>query len=79
MSYGVPRDAMQLMDKPMAEKFNFPGLQDKGVTAPPPVEEAPMPEPDVKKTARVKKAKDTPAPQPSPAGRKPLKLGKPKG
>jgi hypothetical protein len=70
----------ELIDKPRAEKFSYPGLQDRSQPiVQPSMNYAPVPETqesvaDVKAT---RKKKDAPAP--TPVGRKPLKLGKAKG
>jgi hypothetical protein len=67
----------ELLDKPMTEKFAFPGLQDRSVVkqmieVPTPIAEV---QEDVKKT---RKKKEPAAPVATPVGRKPLKLGKAK-
>jgi hypothetical protein len=65
----------ELLDKPMTEKFAFPGLQDRSVVKQmievPPV--PPSPVEDVKKTRKKKEPVEA-----APMGRKPLKLGKAK-
>lgn len=67
----------ELLDKPIVEKFAFPGLQDRSNGNP--IVEMPEPMPEIKeeKPKAVRKKKESV--EAAPMGRKPLKLGKAKG
>lgn len=69
-----------LIDKPMTDKFAFPGLQDRSIVRQMIEEPMPMPpvEEDLKKTRKKKEPVPAAASAATP-GRKPLKLGKAKG